>query len=244
MQDLASIGLLIFLEGVLSIDNALALAVIARQLPRSQQRKALTYGLVGAILFRFIALGLAAYLMSWTWVKFVGGGYLLWLAASHWLKKADDDSKKLKVGTSFWKTVLVIEITDMAFALDSILAAVAVTPKLWVVVTGGIIGLIMMRFAATLFIRLLEAFPNFENTAFLLVALIGAKLVLDGLHLPGISFHSPSSWAFWVFWIGILACIGVGFWKRKGDTPRKDLEMLRKEELVSDQISTSMDRDS
>src|SRR5215203_4116842 len=82
-QDLVTIALLILLEGVLSIDNALVLALLAKRLPKHQQRRALTYGLVGAFVFRFIAIGSAAYLLQWRIVKLLGGGYLLWIAIRH-----------------------------------------------------------------------------------------------------------------------------------------------------------------
>jgi predicted tellurium resistance membrane protein TerC len=83
LPDLGVIGLLILLEGVLSIDNALVLALLAKRLPKSQQTRALTYGLAGAFIFRFIAIGTASYLLRWRIVKLVGGGYLLWVALKH-----------------------------------------------------------------------------------------------------------------------------------------------------------------
>ncbi len=223
-QDLATIGLLIFLEGVLSIDNALALALIARTLPERMQRRALTYGLVGAVVFRILAIGMAGFLMKWVWVKFVGGAYLIYMALAHWLKKKSDapaeaSESKNSGAVNFWKTIVLIELTDIAFAVDSILAAVALSPKIWVVVTGGVIGLIMMRFAANVFIRLLDRFPNFEQTAYLLVFLVGMKLLIDGTNkfvgLTWIDFHSPSSPAFWSFWILTATFIAMGFRQKR-----------------------------
>lgn len=215
--DLATIGLLIFLEGILSVDNAVVLALLAARLPKEQQKKALTYGIVGAIIFRFISIGLAAHLMRWTWVKFVGGGYLLYVAMSHFLKKDKpgdaDGAGGVKVG--FWRTVISIELMDIAFAVDSILAAVAVSPKLWVVVTGGVLGMVLMRFAATIFIRLLDRFPSFETSAYMLVTLIGLKLVVDGFKFEAVNFHSSSSPAFWIFWLGMLFCVAWGFRKKR-----------------------------
>src|SRR5215213_10104623 len=82
-NDLIVIGILVVLEGVLSIDNALVLGLLARRLPRRLQGKALTYGLVGALVFRLLAVGTAAWLLHWTWVKLLGGCYLLWVAAKH-----------------------------------------------------------------------------------------------------------------------------------------------------------------
>src|SRR5205823_10844518 len=106
------------------------------------------------------------------------------------------------------------------FAVDSIVAAVGLVapdhppgqrfhPKLWLVVAGGMLGVIIMRFAAVLFIRLLEKFPRFETSAYLLVIIIGGKLVVD--YFFNIDFHSPSHPAFWVFWVLMIACFAVGF---------------------------------
>jgi len=132
-------------------------------------------------------------------------------------------------------TVLVIELTDIAFAIDSILAAIALVgsapaahagthPKLWVVLAGGMLGVVLMRYAAVVFIRLLERFPRFEEAAYLLVILIGAKLLVDwGLnsaeHPHRVDFHSPGSPAFWAFWILMVACFCVGFLPKRKPTP-------------------------
>lgn len=216
--DIAVIGLLIFLEGILSIDNAVVLAILAQRLPREKQRKALTYGLVGAVVFRLIAVGLASYLMRMNWVKFVGGGYLLYVGVTHLLSKtADHDEEEMakrRAKTSFWGTVISIELTDIAFAVDSILAAMAVTQKFWVVFTGGILGVVLMRFAAGGFIKLLRRFPGFELSAYLLVLVIGLKLVIDGFKIEGVDFHHSNNAAFWIFWGSMLVSILVGFTKR------------------------------
>lgn len=211
-QDLITISFLIFLEGILSIDNALVLAVLARGLPPEQQRRALTYGLVGAVVFRLMAIGLAAHLMTLNWVKFAGGGYLIFLAAKHFLKKPETPEEiSKKPANSFWKAVVLIELTDIAFAVDSILAAVALSNKYWVVFTGGILGVVLMRFAASMFLGLLEKFPFFETTAYLLVLIIGTKVFVEGLRLPGVDFHSSSSPYFWGFWALMLICVLLGF---------------------------------
>ena len=264
-NDLFLIGLLVILEGVLSIDNALVLGLLAKRLPKAQQQRALTYGLAGAFVFRFIAVGTAAFLLRWRIVKLLGGGYLLWVAAKYLISKIRDKSEeRVSVGADnhptmldpatgqeldeaqqeeelrsrgvmpapakhagFWSTVAVIELTDIAFAIDSILAAMALVgsvtpghvgphPKLWVVITGGMLGVILMRFAAVLFIKLLERFPRFETSAYLLVTVIGLKLVADwGLNTPEnphlVDFHSPSNPAFWIFWASMAICCAVGF---------------------------------
>ena len=268
LRDLAVVALLIVLEGVLSIDNALVLGLLAKRLPKREQAKALTWGLIGAFVFRFLSIATAQFLLKYRIVKLIGGAYLAYVALKYfwdkWRGKGHDHSDTTQsnlqnggVGrdeirqAGFWSTVLVIELTDIAFAVDSILAAIALVgpapeghptdalhPKLWVVVTGGFLGLILMRYAAVLFIKLLEKFPRFETAAYLLVMVIGGKLVLDWkfntneVHL--LDFHSPSSAAFWVFWLLMIACFCIGFIpKRKDkDPPEKLPEPLSASEPV------------
>jgi YkoY family integral membrane protein len=267
IQDLAVVGLLVVLEGVLSIDNALVLGLLARRLPKHLQSRALTYGLIGAFVFRFVAIATAAFLLKWTIAKLIGGLYLTYVAGKYFIFEARDPSPEgmgldadgnpalidqqtgralsdrelegelpsrsmisaaAPRGPGFWPTVAVIELTDIAFAVDSILAAVALVegpnsahqggahPKLWVIITGGMLGVILMRFAAVVFIRLLERFPRFETAAYLLVLVIGGKLVLDWAfnknpEQPVLNFHSPETLTFWVFWMLMAACFATGF---------------------------------
>lgn len=246
--DLVTVAFLVVLEGVLSIDNALVLGILAKRLPKHQQKRALTYGLVGAFLFRFIAIAMAAWLMHWRWVMVIGGGYLIYICVKHFFfedKDAetpvlsadnpdepaalpDDDTPRLGFDRRFWGAVLVIELTDIAFAVDSILAAIGLVgarqEKFWVILTGGFLGVVLMRFAAVFFIKLLEKFPRFEMAAYLLVVLIGCKLVVDwwfnapppgwdiknAYHGP-LDFHSYHSPAFWVFWGLMVVFFCVGF---------------------------------
>jgi len=136
----------------------------------------------------------------------------------------------------FWRTVGSIELTDAAFAIDSVLAGIAlvgpppadtpanvVHPKLWVVVTGGMVGVVMMRFAAAGFAKLISRFPRFELAAHLMVLVVALKLLVDyALNLTGrdAHFQSPSSPAFWAFWVGMAASAGVGFIPVAGDVVR------------------------
>lgn len=223
-NDLVTIGFLIFLEGVLSIDNALVLALLVKPLPHDLQKKALTYGLIGAVVFRIIAIGMAAYLMQWEWVKFVGGAYLIYLSIKYVIDKRKDEVKEATTAQSaqraFWMTVVVVELTDVMFAIDSILTAVALTTKVWVVMTGGLIGLLAMRFAAGIFVTMLDKFPRFEPTAYILVAIVGTKLLLEGFAkefgIQGVDFHSPGSVSFWAFWAAMGVSLIYGFTKPKG----------------------------
>ena len=98
--DLAIVGLLVLLEGALSIDNALVLGLLAKRLPKEQQKKALTYGLVGAFAFRFIAVFMATLLLKWRVVKLLGGGYLVYIAVKHMFFEAGDDAGEVHVSAT------------------------------------------------------------------------------------------------------------------------------------------------
>jgi predicted tellurium resistance membrane protein TerC len=305
--DLLTVGLLIILEGVLSIDNALVLGLLAKRLPAHQRKRALTYGLVGAFVFRAVAILMASYLLQWKVVKLIGGGYLAFVALKYFLYEmwseetehialdergepilVDDETgeevsggemldeieartvvpveaiapledangngngnggvtaaagltakggvkgavRGAKKYAKFWPTVVVIELTDIAFAVDSILAALAListkapegggmNPKLWVVFLGGILGVVLMRVAAVVFIKLLERFPRFEVSAYLLVLVIAGKLMIDWYfnsgetHDPRFDFHKVGSPAFNCFWLAMLLSFLVGFLPKK-----------------------------
>lgn len=216
-QHLLSIGFIAVLEVILSIDNAIVLALVARHLPPEQQKKALTYGLIGAIVFRLVALFFITSLIRFRWVKFAGGAYLLFVALKALLKKGADQSKETapKENRSFIQTVLVIELMDIAFAVDSILAAAAIAKQVSIVFIGGMIGVIMMRFAASVFLTVLKKFPRFETAAYVLVLLIGAKLLIEGFHPDWAHFESPSHWSFQVFWGLMILSFLSGFIRKE-----------------------------
>ncbi|MDA3959463.1 MAG: TerC family protein [Planctomycetota bacterium] len=181
--DLLIVAMLVVLEGMLSCDNAVVLAALVRNLPKEQQGRALRYGIIGAYGFRILALLAATWVMKIWWIKVAGGAYLCWIGLRA-LSKADEGPeggglkvRKLPYLTAFWSTVVAVELTDMVFSVDSIAAAVALSDKLWVLIAGGLLGILAMRFAAQGFIVLLGRFPRLERAAFVAVALIGFKLV-------------------------------------------------------------------
>lgn len=204
---LGTVATLVVLEGLLSADNALVLAVMVRHLPKHQQKRALRYGLLGAFAFRLIAVVFAATLLQYWILKAIGGIYLLYIAISH-LSHGEDEPgtvRKSRFGEGFWGTVVGVEVTDIAFSIDSILAAVAtaealpkplggielftvpavsvvVNVKLMVIYIGGILGIIAMRFVAGYFLILLDRFHGLATGAYYLVGWIGLKLLGGGFH--------------------------------------------------------------
>jgi YkoY family integral membrane protein len=213
IHDFATIGILIVLEGVLSIDNALVLAVLARSVKPELQKKVLTYGLVGAVVLRMAAVFLAQELLKSSIIKVLGSIYLLYLSVHFFATKGVEEAERRETKErGFWTTILLVELADLAFAVDSILAAVAMTDKYWVIITGGLLGTVMMRFAANGLIALLNRLPRLEPTAFVLVGIIGLKLGLEALKIPGVDFHDHGGPWFWAQWISMIAAIVWGTW--------------------------------
>ncbi|WNS41884.1 TerC family protein [Paenibacillus sp. MMS20-IR301] len=186
------IGSLILLEGLLSADNALVLAVMVKHLPKEQQRKALFYGIIGAYLFRFLAIGLGTYLVKFTLVKVLGALYLFYIAYKGLFKGGGEDGEVKNKGASFWKTVLMVELMDVAFSIDSVVAAFGLSEEVWVLFLGGILGVLMMRGVAQVFLKLIAKYPELEQTAFLLIALIAGKMLAGafGFELPHVVFFA------------------------------------------------------
>lgn len=205
-SDLPRIFVLAFLELLLSADNAIVLGVLSHALPTHLRRKALFIGVASAFVLRAAALLLIAYLLEYTWIQALGAAYLIYLSIRYFTKKRK--SAEAKPNYSFWKTVLFIELLDLAFAIDSIVAGVAFIDssfsKLWIVYAGGMIGLLGMRYAANLFNRLLDHFPNLERSAYLMVGWIGVKLGLAWMEYP---IPSP------IFWTLMALFFLLGFFR-------------------------------
>ncbi|WP_213422345.1 TerC family protein [Bhargavaea massiliensis] len=227
---------LVILEGLLAADNAVVMAVMVKHLPHQQRKKALFYGLLGAFVFRFAALFMITILVDIWQIQALGAAYLLFISAKNLYDmrkkhgEEEDGLKEPKKQSGFWMTVLKVELADIAFAIDSMLAAVAIAvtlPELGdfdvgginggqfaVMFFGGVIGLIIMRFAATWFVRLLDRYPALESAAFMIVGWVGVKLVVLTLgheELQIIDPHFPHS-TIWkaIFWSVLLLIAVVG----------------------------------
>ena len=244
VADFVTIALLVTLEGLLSADNAMVLAVLVLGLPKGQQRKALRYGILGAFAFRGLATVLAAYLINLGWVKLLGSGYLLYLVFRHFggSQSSDDRRKPPKAQpwmglTAFWATVVKVELTDIVFAIDSILVAVAMSPKLWVILTGGILGIIMMRLVIGRLLSLVERYPPLVDGAFVIIAWVGLKLLVEFLHVEGyLAFEIPK----WLSLGLIVVIFGIALLiafqqERTAAHAESDAERLLREEEQGDQ---------
>ncbi|RHW40145.1 hypothetical protein D1B33_04680 [Lysinibacillus yapensis] len=229
--------LLVALEGLLAADNALVLAIMVKHLPDKERKKALFYGLAGAFVFRFASLFIISFLVDVWQIQALGALYLLFISINHIVRKVvfkknkEESEEKEKKKSGFWGTVIKVELADIAFAIDSILAAVALamtlpdTPlpaiggldggKFIVIFLGGLIGLVIMRFAANLFVKLLQQRPGLEIAAFAIVGWVGVKLLVLTLSHPEIgvlSYEFAHSTGWKLFFYGVLILIAAAGW--------------------------------
>lgn len=249
--------ILIGLEGLLAADNALVLAIMVRHLPEKQRKRALFYGLAGAFVLRFGSLFIISFLVEVWWIQALGAAYLLFIAGKNLydqFKKPKKEEKEVDEAANalqdreekeaspkeFWLTVLKVEFADLAFAVDSILAAVALavalpptglgtigsldTGQFIVVFAGGMIGLIIMRFAANIFVGLLQKRPSLETAAFLIVGWVGVKLSVivlahDDIQILPQAFPESTAWKL-TFYI-VLVGIAVWGWFASGKKQKK-----------------------
>ncbi|MBD1363260.1 DUF475 domain-containing protein [Mucilaginibacter sp. ZT4R22] len=183
---------LIVIESLLSVDNAAVLATMVIDLPPKQRSRALKYGIIGAYVLRGVCLFLAAWLVKIWWLKPLGGLYLLYLAFDYFKGKLQtkeageaesvDKEKnwlyKSTVGLigTFWATVALVELMDLAFSIDNVFAAVAFTDHVFLIYTGVFIGILAMRFVAQAFVKLMEKFTFLETVAFIVIGVLGIKL--------------------------------------------------------------------
>lgn len=173
---------LIVLEGLLSSDNALVLAIMVRHLPPTQRKKALFYGIWGAYFFRFLAIGLGTFLIRIWWIKVLGGLYLLYLVYKYIKDKGNIvEDKQLNVQRGLIATIVVVEFMDISFSVDSITAAFGISEKMWVLFLGGILGITMMRGIANMFVKLINNVPELETTAYILITIVGIKMIASTL---------------------------------------------------------------
>jgi YkoY family integral membrane protein len=225
-SDLLIVGLLVLLEGLLSADNAMVLAVLVLGLPKDQQRPALRYGIVGAFAFRTLATLFAVHMIQLRGVQLLGGLYLLWLPYQHFFHGGSASERRTPVRarpwmglSAFWATVVKVELTDIVFAIDSILVAVAMSPKLWVVLTGGILGIIAMRLVIGQLLTVVRRYPAIVDGAFVIILWVGIKLLIEWAHNYGwIGFEVPR----WLSLSLIVVIFAISYLYARSQGPQED----------------------
>ncbi len=246
LSGLTVIAGLVILEGLLSVDNVLGIAALARELPESQQRKAIKIGLFLAYLFRVLALFVAGWLATNTWVRWLGAGYLIWLMSSHLTKghanevgealaDADpgNDAPLVQPSTARGMRVVLLQIglMDLSLSIDNVIAAVGLAPKnpngdpvMWPIYAGVLIAILALQQIAPHAVNLLKKYPILEPTAFVLIGYVGAILIgEEAYHLiTGAPIHLPPYFKF----VGILVIIWIALFYGADGTVRRTITPL------------------
>ena len=220
LNGLPVIASLVIIEGLLSVDNVLGIAALAKELPERQQKTAIRLGLAGAYVFRVLALLVASWLIANTWVRWLGAGYLVWLMCSHLTRHdVDDDSGTPKVvAATLMGALLQIGLMDLSLSIDNVIAAVGLAPKdpltdlpvMWPIYTGVFIAILALQAIAPHAMKLLRKYPVLEPTAFILIGLVGGVLVFEETYLwvKGVTVHIPPYFKFVVIlaviWLALL----------------------------------------
>jgi YkoY family integral membrane protein len=247
LSGLSVIAGLVVLEGLLSVDNVLGIAALANQLPRHQQKKAIRIGLFLAYLFRVLALFVAGWLATNTWVRWLGAAYLVWLMSSHLTKGhahdvgqalADDDpandNKSIARGPKRLRVVLLqIGLMDLSLSIDNVIAAVGLAPKnpygdpvMWPIYAGVLIAILALQQIAPHAMNLLKKYPILEPTAFVLIGYVGLLLIgEEAFHLiTGEPVHLPAYFKF----VGILIIIWIALFYEADGAVRRIVNPLVK----------------
>jgi YkoY family integral membrane protein len=206
---LSVLPVLVALELVLSADNAVALAAIARRCRRpDQERLALNIGIALALLLRLALIVLAQWVLQHPPVQILAAAYLLWLFIDHLRTRGDaaveDEPVEAGLVGSLARTVVLLAFTDLAFSIDSVAAAVAISDQTLLIGTGAVIGIIALRFTSGLFIRWLEIYPRLETAGFLAVAFVAVRLLLHVV-LPAV--QQPD----WLMFFVVMVLFTWGF---------------------------------
>jgi YkoY family integral membrane protein len=180
VQSLSILPVLIALEAVLSADNAIALAAITQGLKDPKlERRALNIGLVFAYVLRMLLIVTASWIVKFWQFELAGALYLLWLVFQYFTSTSEDgEAHHGPTFSSLWQAIPIIAFTDLAFSLDSVTTAIAVSQETWLILLGGTIGIIALRFMAGLFIRWLDEYEHLEDAGYITVALVGIRLLL------------------------------------------------------------------
>ncbi len=211
-----AILLLVVMEGLLSVDNILAIASLASELPERERKTALRLGMAGAYVYRALALLFATYIVQSHTMLILGAAYLIHLMAEHFsgLKMEGDTETKPATPRTFWGAVIAIQFLDLSLSLDNVIVAVGVAPgQLWIVYTGVFLGLLTLWLVATVSLRLVQKYPVLQHAAFLLIGFVGMALLVESItHVHLEKLHK---------FLGSVIIIALCLWYERSEALQK-----------------------
>lgn len=195
---------IIFIDLILAGDNAIVIGLAARKLPQQTQKKAILYGMFGAVIIRIAATVVVVWLLQIPWLLVVGG--LLLIAIAYKLLTDNDDHNDVKAGTSLWSAVWTIIVADAAMGLDNVIAvAGAANQHIGLVIIGLCISVPIVVWGSTIFIKLTTRFPWIIYVGSAVLAYTASHMITEESRLDSI-FGAHPLWS-WIFIAAVI--IGV-----------------------------------
>ncbi|STX51683.1 transport proteins [Legionella busanensis] len=207
---LLSLSALIVLEIVLGIDNLVFLSILTEKLPVEQRRSARRWGLTFAWMTRLALLASAVWLVKLTTplieignfalsardiFLFAGGGFLIVKATQEIRHEVDEDIVEIreikKKLVTFRSVVIQVGIMDIVFSLDSVLTAIGLTTRLWVMAIAITCAILVMIYASEPVSRFIDKHPTIKMLALSFLILIGMVLIADSF-----KFHIPRAYIY------------------------------------------------
>jgi YjbE family integral membrane protein len=211
------LGVIIWVNIILSGDNAVVIALAARSLPKHQQKQAIFWGAGAAVLLRIALTIVAVKLLEFPFLKLVGGAALLWIAVKL-LVPEDEDDGEVEASTQLWGAIKTILIADLVMSTDNVIAvAAAAKGSIVLLVLGLVISIPLVVFGATLLMVLMERYP--------IIITLGAAVLGWTAGEMGVTDPAVADWvkanAHWLDWIApavgavVVVAIGKALAKRK-----------------------------
>ncbi|MBW1604879.1 TerC family protein [Lactobacillus sp. Sy-1] len=212
---------LVLIECLLSVDNAVVLAAQTQSLPTKKlQEESLFYGIWGSYIFRFLVIGLGTFLIHLWEIKVIGSLYLLYLVYKHFFSRGSKKKKVEKPRSTdpknhrklFWMVVIQIEMMDIVFSVDSVLASLAISPNPVIVLIGGMIGILSMRGVAEIIMLLMKKIPELKSMAYVLIGIIAVKLFIS---IPAIDIELPPLLFSGIVLVTVMITMLIHFMRKK-----------------------------
>ena len=215
------LGVIIWVNIILSGDNAVVIALAARSLPKHQQNQAIFWGAGAAVVLRIVLTIVAVKLLEFPFLKLVGGAALLWIAVKL-LVPEDEDGGEVEASTQLWGAIKTILIADLVMSTDNVIAvAAAAKGSIVLLVLGLVISIPLVVFGATLLMVLMERYP--------IIITLGAAVLGWTAGEMGVTDPAVLDWvkanAHWLDWIApavgavLVVVVGKALAKRKEGKP-------------------------
>jgi YjbE family integral membrane protein len=195
---------------VLSGDNAVVIALACRALPPAQQKKAIVFGSVGAIVLRIVLTFFAIFLLTLPYLKLIGAGLLLWIGIG--LLKGEDDEAELEGHSNLAAAIKTIIVADLVMSLDNVIGvAAAAKGNIALLVIGLVISIPLIIYGSTLILKLMGRFPAIITIGAGLLGWVAGEMALSD---PAISGWSANQHTLHTLApaIGAMLVVATGKW--------------------------------